>query len=117
MTKERIINVVSSSSDKQTCDRTPRLRLIFSKDSIKLSTLIERHVLAEASVNTICPNSQIESTLSDHREKVSQAFREFESHKYIVVVNDQQIKELDEDIPLRAEMNAIFIKLPSIVSG
>ena len=117
MAKENINNVVSCSTVRQTLDKTPRLRLVFSKDSIKLSTLIEQHVLAQTGTKEKYHDAHSESTVSESQNEVSQALRDFENNKYVVIVNEQQIRELDEDIPLRAEMNAVFIELPSIISG
>ena len=58
-----------------------------------------------------------QACILNHEEEVSKALRAFEENEFFIMVDDRQIQNLDETVPLPEGMTVTFVRQVPIVAG
>lgn len=80
------------------------------------STISVREVL-EFAVESLFERSKPNDTRTDLHELKTRAFQEFQEGHFLLLIDDRQVFELSERVPVGSECEAVFLRMTPLVGG
>jgi hypothetical protein len=98
-------------------ERVPGWVMEVFEERLELRELIRRRVYQEVAEHNAAPTGTQPPQRVDPKRQFDQALTAFARNRFVVLVGDRQVEELDDVVDLHRDTEVTFLKLVPLVGG